>query len=190
ACVVDVDPARVVQIVSNILHNASKFTPAGGRINLRVEVEQAAPGGRCAVIRVADTGIGIPSALLGRIFDLFTQGEAPAERAQGGLGLGLALARRLTEMHGGDIAASSEGPGRGSEFVVRLPLSKAAPETDHPPMINAPRVRSRALIIDDNRDAATTMSMFVEELGGVAVTAHDGTSGLAAMESFQPDIVF
>jgi len=190
ACVVDVDPARVVQIVSNILHNASKFTPAGGRINLRVEVEQAAPGGRCAVIRVADTGIGIPSALLGRIFDLFTQGEAPAERAQGGLGLGLALARRLTEMHGGDIAASSEGPGRGSEFVVRLPLSKAAPETDHPPMIDAPRVRSRALIIDDNRDAATTMSMFVEELGGAAVTAHDGASGLAAMESFHPDIVF
>jgi signal transduction histidine kinase len=190
ACVVDVDPARVVQIISNILHNASKFTPAGGRISLSVEVERATPGGRCAAIRVADTGIGIAPALLGRIFDLFTQGDALSERAQGGLGLGLALARRLTEMHGGDVAAYSDGPGRGSEFVVRLPLSKAAPEIDHPPMMNAPRVRSRALIIDDNRDAATTMSMFVEELGGVAVTAHDGTSGLAAMESFQPDIVF
>jgi signal transduction histidine kinase len=190
ACVVDVDPARVVQIISNILHNASKFTPAGGRINLSVEVERATPGDRCAAIRVADTGIGIPPALLGRIFDLFTQGDASSERAQGGLGLGLALARRLTEMHGGDVTANSDGPGRGSEFVVRFPLSKAAPETEHPPMIDAPRVRSRALIIDDNRDAATTMSMFVEELGGVAVTAHDGASGLAAMESFQPDIVF
>jgi len=190
-CVVDVDPARIVQIVSNILHNASKFTPPGGRINLSVEVERdASPNGRCAVIRVTDSGIGIAPALLGRIFDLFTQGDATSERAQGGLGIGLALARRLTEMHGGEIVASSDGPGCGSEFLLRLPLSQAAAETDPLHMITTPRVRSRALIIDDNRDAATTMSMFVEELGGAALTAHDGASGLAAIESFHPDIVF
>jgi len=192
-CVVDVDPARVVQIVSNILHNASKFTPTGGHIDLSVAVERDA-GSRVgrAAIRIRDTGVGIPATLLGRVFDLFTQGDASAssERAQGGLGIGLALARRLAEMHGGDIAATSDGPGRGSEFIVRLPLSKAAPEADRPSMMTAPRVRSRAVIIDDNRDAATTMSMFVEELGGSAVAAHDGASGLAAIESFQPDIVF
>jgi PAS domain S-box-containing protein len=187
--VVDVDPARFVQIVSNILHNASKFTAPGGRIRLKVDIERE-HGEPAAAIRITDTGVGIPTALLGRIFELFTQGEAASERAQGGLGLGLALARRLTEMHGGEIEAYSDGPGRGSEFVVRFPLSKAAAEADHPPLIAAPRVRSRALIIDDNRDAATTMSMFVEELGGSAVTAHDGASGLAAIESFHPDIVF
>jgi len=191
ACVVDVDPARVVQIISNILHNASKFTPPGGRINLRVEVVPgASPGGPRAAISISDTGIGIPPALLGHIFDLFTQGDASTERAQGGLGLGLALARRLTEMHGGDIAAFSQGPGRGSEFVVRFPLSRSAAQTDDPPSIVGPRVRNRALIIDDNRDAAATMAMFVEELGGASLTAHDGASGLEAVESFHPDIVF
>ena len=190
-CVVDVDPARVVQIVSNVLHNASKFTPAGGRIKLGVEVE---PRGRSraafAAIRVTDTGVGIAQPLLGHIFELFTQGDAMSERAQGGLGIGLALAQRLAEMHGGEIVAASEGPGRGSEFLIRLPMSKAAAEGDHPPVMVTPRVRSRALIIDDNRDAATTMAMFVEELGGSAMTAHDGANGLAAVESFQPDIVF
>jgi PAS domain S-box-containing protein len=189
-CVVDVDPARFVQIVSNILHNASKFTPPGGRITLSVEVEPGRDGGSCAALRIGDTGVGIPSALLGRIFELFTQGDASSERAHGGLGIGLALARRLTEMHGGEIEASSEGPGRGSQFLVRFPLSQAAAEVDDQPVMTTPRVRSRAVIIDDNRDAATTMSMFVEELGGSAVTAHDGASGLAAVESFHPDIVF
>ena len=142
------------------------------------------------MITVADTGVGIPAAMLGRIFDLFIQGDASSDRSQGGLGLGLALARRLTEMHGGEITAHSDGPGRGSAFVVRLPLSKAAADVERPSTLAAPRVRSRALIIDDNRDAAVTMSMFVEELGGSATTAHDGVSGLAALESVHPDIVF
>jgi PAS domain S-box-containing protein len=188
-CVVDVDPARFVQIVSNILHNASKFTPPGGRITLAVEIERNRPE-PCAAIRIADTGIGIPAPLLGRIFELFTQGDDPSERAQGGLGIGLALARRLTEMHGGEIQAASAGPGRGSEFTVRFPLSKAAAQEDRPPVVATPRVRSRALIIDDNRDAAATMSMFVEELGGTALAVHDGASGLTAIEPFRPDIVF
>jgi signal transduction histidine kinase len=187
--VVDVDPARLVQVVSNVLHNASKFTPPGGRITLTMALERGRRESY-AVIRVADTGIGIEPALLSRIFDLFTQGDASSEHAQGGLGIGLALARRLAEMHGGDIEARSDGPGGGSEFVIRFPLSTATPQFDVPAMVAAPRVRSRALIIDDNRDAATTMSMFVEELGGSAMTAHDGATGLAAIESFRPDIVF
>jgi PAS domain S-box-containing protein len=190
SCVVDVDPARFIQIVSNILHNASKFTPPGGRITLSVDQEPGPDGEPCAAIRITDTGVGIPSALLGRIFELFTQGDASSDRAQGGLGIGLALARRLTEMHGGEIEAYSEGTGRGSEFLVRFPLSQAAAEVDLPPSLATPRVRSRAVIIDDNRDAATTMSMFVQELGGSALTAHDGASGLEAIESFHPDIVF
>jgi PAS domain S-box-containing protein len=188
-CVVDVDSARFVQIISNILHNASKFTPPGGRITLTAEIERG-HGERRAAIRITDTGIGMPPTLVGRIFELFTQGDATSERVHGGLGIGLALAKRLTEMHGGDIQAFSEGTGRGSQFVVRFPLSKAAAEVDPPPVVAAPRVRGRALVIDDNRDAATTMSMFVEELGGSAMTAHDGPSGLAAIESFHPDIVF
>ena len=190
-CVVDVDPARAVQIVANVLHNASKFTPAGGRISVSADVERRGPSHEpCAAIRVADTGVGIPAPLLGRIFELFTQGDAASDRAQGGLGIGLALAQRLATMHGGEIVASSEGAGRGSEFLLRLPMSKAAAGGDHPPAMVTPRVRSRALIIDDNRDAATTMAMFVEELGGSAFTAHDGASGLAAIDAFRPDIVF
>jgi PAS domain S-box-containing protein len=190
-CVVDVDPARFVQIVSNILHNASKFTPPGGRVSLRVEVEHGRlPGESWVAIRIADTGVGMATPLLGHIFELFTQGDTGSERAQGGLGIGLALARRLTEMHGGEILAHSDGPGLGSEFLVRLPLSHSAAESEPTPMIATPRVRSRALIIDDNKDAAVTMSMFVEELGGAALTAHDGATGLAAIERFQPDIVF
>jgi signal transduction histidine kinase len=187
--VVDVDPARLVQIVSNVLHNASKFTPPGGRITLTMAIERGRRESYAA-IRVADTGIGIETPLLTRIFDLFTQGDALSEHAQGGLGIGLALARRLTEMHGGGIEARSDGPGCGSEFVIRVPLSTATLPIDVPPTVATPRVRGRALIIDDNRDAATTMSMFVEELGGSAMTAHDGAAGLAAIQSFRPDIVF
>jgi signal transduction histidine kinase len=191
AHVVDVDPARFVQILSNILHNACKFTPPQGRIALKAEVLKGAGARKRQVaITVADTGIGIQEPLLSRIFDLFTQGDTTMDHAQGGLGIGLALAKRLTELHGGTIEARSAGPGSGSEFVVRLPLSRATVAAEPPPPWAAPRVRSRALIIDDNRDAATTTAMFVEELGGTAFTAFDGASGLAAVESFRPDIVF
>jgi len=189
--VVDADAARFGQILSNILHNACKFTPAQGRIHLRVEVRKGAGARKRQVtITVTDTGIGMTEALLSRVFELFTQGDTTADLAQGGLGIGLALAKRLTELHGGSIEARSAGPGLGSEFIVRLPLSKAAVAAEQTPSPASPRVRSRALIIDDNRDAATTMAMFVEELGGTAFTAFDGTSGLAAVETFQPDIVF
>ena len=189
--ILDVDPARVVQILSNVLHNACKFTPPHGHIHLTVE----APGGTTArrrqlAISVADSGIGMSAPLLSRIFELFTQGDSTLDHAHGGLGIGLALARRLTELHGGTIEAHSDGPGRGSRFTVRLPLSKSAAAAEPVPAPATPRVRSRALIVDDNRDAAMTLAMFVEELGGTAFTAFDGASGLAAVETFQPDIVF
>jgi CheY-like chemotaxis protein len=112
------------------------------------------------------------------------------DHAQGGLGIGLALAKRLTELHGGTIDAHSDGPGHGSRFILHLPLSTAAAAAEPRPAPAALRIRSRALIVDDNRDAATTMAMFVEELGGSAFTAFDGASGLAALETFKPDIVF
>jgi signal transduction histidine kinase len=190
--VVDVDPVRFVQVLSNVLHNACKFTPAHGRIRLLVEVDPVSSGHRQrhVAVSVIDNGIGMTEPLLSRVFELFTQGAPPADHPQGGLGIGLALAKRLVEMHGGSITAQSAGPGRGSTFVVRMPLSVVSAHEEMPTPQPSRRVRSRALIIDDNRDAAMTTAMFVEELGGTAFTAYDGPAGLRAIESFRPDIVF
>ena len=187
--VVDVDPTRFVQVLSNVLHNALKFTPAPGAIHVSASSEEGPAGGRLLTIRVADTGVGIAPGMLSRIFDLFTQAEQPAGRQHGGLGIGLALSRRLVEMHGGAIAASSDGPNLGSTFAITLPVSQASPETAAPRR-QARRVNSRVLIVDDNADAAQTMAMLVEALGGVAQTAGDGVAGLEAVGTFQPDIVF
>src|SRR5262249_40620689 len=116
--VVEGDPVRLTQVLLNLLNNAAKYTPAGGRIELIVQ----RAGGE-ALLRVRDTGIGIPEALLAHIFDPFTQGDRSPERTEGGLGIGLTLVKRLTEMHGGSVRASSAGRGKGSEFTVSLPLS-------------------------------------------------------------------
>jgi PAS domain S-box-containing protein len=187
-CVVDVDPARFVQVLSNILHNASKFTSPGGKIVCAADVrlDKDPPE---VTITVSDTGVGISRDTLPRIFDLFTQGESATARAHGGLGIGLALARRLIEMHNGRISARSEGPGKGSVFTIRLPISGA---TAHPSLASGPisRIASRVVIIDDNDDAAYAMAMLIEELGGGARVAHDAKSGLEAVEQFQPDVVF
>jgi len=121
---------------------------------------------------------------------LFAQAEPPAARSHGGLGIGLALARRLIEMHGGQIAGHSEGPGTGSTFVITMPVSNAAPLSALSSHFDAPAVTSRVVVIDDNRDAATTMSMLVEKLGGSARTAHDALAGMQAIRDFRPDIVF
>ncbi len=188
-CVIDVDPTRFVQVLSNVLHNASKFTPAHGAIRLSVEIGGPAEAPQAA-ITVSDTGAGISPDLLPRVFELFVQAEAVTERAHGGLGIGLALARRLIEMHGGEIAAHSDGPGHGAVFVITMPLCEAASARQPQPPIDLPHVAGRAVIIDDNPDVASTMSMLVEQLGGSARTAHDAASGLAAVQDFQPDIVF
>ena len=187
-CVVHVDAARFVQIVSNVLHNAAKFTPPHGKISCRVEVVSAHVGSHVA-ITVSDTGIGISKEMLTRVFELFTQAEPGLQRAQGGLGIGLALARRLTEMHGGHIAAHSDGPGRGSTFVITLPLSNATAR-ESLPQLEPPNLSSRIVIIDDNQDAADIMSMFVEQLGGSARVAYEPSAGLECIWEFKPDIVF
>ena len=151
------DRTRLVQIVGNILHNATKFMEPGGRIVLRVERD-----GGSAVFTVKDEGIGIPADRIGRVFDLFTQVHGTEEGAQGGLGIGLALVRRLVEMHGGSVAARSEGTGRGTQIRVALPLTTATlpadeadpgtPQVDAAPLPQ--QARRRILVADDNSDAA------------------------------------
>jgi CheY-like chemotaxis protein len=128
--------------------------------------------------------------MLPRVFELFTQCEPATQRAHGGLGIGLALARQLVEMHGGEIAGYSDGPGQGTRFVIEMPLHGAAGARQSPSQIDVSRIARRVVIIDDNEDAADTMSMLVEQLGGSARMAHDAVSGLAAVQEFQPDIVF
>ena len=187
----DVDPTRLVQVLSNVLHNASKFTPPDGKIRLSSEIRTAADSPvQQAVITVSDTGIGISREMLPRVFELFTQAESPTERSHGGLGIGLALARRLIEMHGGEITGHSDGPGTGSSFVIRLPICTADAQHSSSVPMEVPRVNSRVLIVDDNRDAANTMAMLVEQLGGTARTEHNASSGVQAIQEFQPDIVF
>ncbi len=190
-CVIDVDPTRFVQILSNIVHNALKFTPGPGHIRVAAEILPAAGSDYGElVVTVSDTGIGIADDLLPRVFELFAQGESTTERQHGGLGIGLALARRLIDMHGGHIDARSSGPGCGSTFVITLPLSHAVAEAPAPARADIRQISSRVVIIDDNEDAAKTMAMLVEQLGGTARTAGDAMAGLRAIAAFHPDIVF
>ncbi|HEY7187647.1 MAG TPA: ATP-binding protein, partial [Vicinamibacterales bacterium] len=191
-CIVDVDPTRLTQVLSNILHNALKFTPPHGKVGISAEVMPGtgSSAGELA-ITISDTGMGISKDVLPRIFELFEQGEHPPEHTQGGLGIGLALARRLVSMHGGQIEAHSEGPGRGSEFVIKLPLLAETSAPTSPSQRSSGRsTNCRAVIIDDNKDAADTMSLVIEQLGGAARTANDALSGLKAIREFQADIVF
>jgi PAS domain S-box-containing protein len=193
--VVEADVTRLVQVVSNLLNNAAKYTPEGGRIELTAERED-----REAVVRVRDNGMGIPKEMLSKVFDLFTQSERTLERAEGGLGIGLTLVRRLTEMHDGRVAAFSSGPGKGSEFVVRLPLLPAATplassddlEPDAPRGQGTPAQAKRArriLVVDDNRDSADSLAMLLRLSGHEAHTVHDGHKALEAAEAHRPDIM-
>ncbi|MFO0845599.1 MAG: response regulator, partial [Gemmataceae bacterium] len=186
---VEGDLVRLVQVLANLLNNAAKYTPEGGRLELVVErVDDQ------AMLRVRDNGVGIPREMQPRLFDLFTQSDRTLDRAEGGLGVGLTLVRRLTEMHGGAVEARSEGQGRGSEFVVRLPLSgravrspAAAPEP--PPSPPPSGQRRRVLAVDDNRDSAKTLTRILQVLGHEVRTAHDGEEALSLAEQFSPEIV-
>jgi signal transduction histidine kinase/ActR/RegA family two-component response regulator len=186
-CVLDVDPTRFVQVMSNLLHNAVKFTGAGGSISVAARVE-ARDGTRPATvtISVTDSGIGIAPEFLPRVFDLFTQGDRAS--SQPGLGIGLALARRLIEMHGGEISVRSDGLGQGSQFVVRLSPSERPVQTP-PAEVPARDIDCRVVVIDDNRDAALVTALLIEELGGECRTAHDAESGIEVVEDFQPRVV-
>lgn len=184
--VVEADRTRLAQVLGNLLHNAAKYTPEGGDIALSL-----ARRGDEAVFTVRDTGVGIPADMLEHIFEPFVQVDRSLDRSQGGLGVGLTLARRLVELHGGTIVARSAGPGRGSEFVVRLPAVGApAPmeEAAHAP--EAPGGRgARVLVVDDNRDAAESLGALVEALGHEARVVHDGASALDVAARWRPDLV-
>jgi CheY-like chemotaxis protein len=183
---VDADATRLAQVVLNLLHNAAKYTDEGGKIWVVVERQ-----GDEAAIRVRDTGIGIPPEMLPHVFDLFTQVDRTLDRAQGGLGIGLTLVRRLVELHGGRATASSPGPGQGSEFVIRLPLLDAAPAEHQAAPANSQRTgpRYRILVVDDNRDSADSLAIVLRGEGHEVVTAYDGPSALEEARTSQPQAV-
>ena len=190
---VDGDRKRLVQVFANLLGNAAKFTPAGGRIDVRLQVRPVA----CAVeLTVADNGVGMPAPLLARAFDLFSQGDRSTERAQGGLGIGLALVRSLVELHGGRVGAESAGPGQGSRFSVTLPLPAAvtapvAPESGPEGAdgsAGAAPAGLRVLIVDDNVDAAQILAMFVEALGHRTHVLHSPSQALDYVRRTPPDL--
>ncbi|MGH7322770.1 MAG: hybrid sensor histidine kinase/response regulator [Candidatus Rokuibacteriota bacterium] len=181
--VVDGDPARLEQVVSNLLGNAVKYTPPGGRIQLRVGREGAE-----AVLRVQDTGVGIDPAMLPRIFELFTQGERSLDRAEGGLGLGLTLVRRLVDLHGGTVEAFSAGLRHGSEFVVRLPLSTATAEALVAKAKTAAPPARRILLVEDNQDAREALRVLLTLRGHQVQEAADGRSGIALALAESPEV--
>ena len=184
---VDADPTRLAQIVQNLLGNAVKYTPRGGCITIEVALDKD-----CAVLRVRDDGIGIPADLLPNVFELFVQGERALDRADAGLGIGLTLVKRLTEMHGGSVSASSRGPGAGSEFTTRLPLSNAplAHGATADAAATAPDARHRLLVVDDNRDSANSLAALLEAMGHEVRTAYDGPGALSVASDFRPRAAF
>jgi CheY-like chemotaxis protein len=184
---VEGDPVRLEQVIANLVHNAIKYTPPGGRIAIRVRRE-----GEQAAVRVEDTGIGIEPEMLPRIFDLFTQVESSLPRSQGGLGLGLPLVRNLVELHGGRVMAASAGAGRGSEFTVLLPLLDAADEpTGHlvqPRVEGAGHAGRFVLVVEDNADGRESLRDLLEIWGHRVVLAQDGNDGYSKALSAKPDV--
>jgi PAS domain S-box-containing protein len=182
---VDADPVRLEQVFVNLLTNAGKYTDAGGRIS--VDTEQRA---NTVAVRVRDTGIGICGDLLPRIWDLFAQSNQSLDRSHGGLGIGLTIVRRLVELHGGRVEAHSEGPGMGSEFVVILPLlPMQSTETVQPAAENFAKRGVRVLLVEDNPDAAESLTMLLELLGHRVRSAPDGVAALDAARANPPDVM-
>jgi signal transduction histidine kinase/DNA-binding response OmpR family regulator len=184
--VVPGDPARLTQVLTNLLNNAAKYTDEGGRISLSLACEAGQ-----AVVRVADTGIGIPADMLSAVFDLFTQLDGSLERSQGGLGIGLTLVRRLVDMHGGSVEVRSDGPGRGSEFTVRLPVAPAtaAPGQADPGANGAAApARLRIVIADDNEDGAESLASLLRLDGHEVFVAHDGEAAVEKVFRHRPDV--
>jgi PAS domain S-box-containing protein len=186
----EADVTRLVQVLSNLLNNAAKYTPAGGRIRLRVWREDGQ-----AQVAVSDTGVGIAPEALGSVFEMFTQVRSSLDRAQGGLGIGLSLVRRLVELHGGRVSAASDGAGQGSTFTVRLPLRPAGARPGAAPANDGaaagPGSRPlRVLVVDDNADAADCLVALLGLLGHATRVAHDGPAGLRAAQEFKPDVAF
>ena len=184
---VDADAGRLEQVVVNVLVNAAKYTPPGGRIELHAE-----RSGDEIRLRVRDNGIGIHPEALPHVFELFAQDEKSLDRAQGGLGIGLALVRRIAELHGGRAEARSPGPGRGAEFAIRLPAARGAEPELAPPGFRRdmrPIARVRVLLVEDNVDAADSLAMVLELLGQSVEIAYDGISALEALQRNPPDLM-
>jgi PAS domain S-box-containing protein len=186
AIYLNADLVRLSQVFMNLLTNAARYMERGGSIWIAAGRE-----GRDVVVRVRDTGVGIPVDLLPRVFEMFFRVDRSLEKAQGGLGVGLALTRRLVEMHGGKIEARSDGPGKGSEFVVRLPAPMSTP-VSQPAMPSShgamPRAVRRILVADDVRDAADSLAIALRLSGHEVRTAYDGVSALAEAEQFRPEV--
>lgn len=178
------DPARLEQIISNLVDNALKYTPPGGAVTVTTGCEAGS-----AVVRVRDTGEGIRPELLARIFELFVQEPQALDRSRGGLGLGLTLVKRLAELHNGSVAAASAGPGQGSEFTVRLPIAEGAlaAASPPPPIVSTSRPR-RVLIVEDSADARESLQLLLQLAGHEVETAPDGPSGLRKLKAFRPDV--
>jgi signal transduction histidine kinase/ActR/RegA family two-component response regulator len=189
----DADPLRLTQVIANLLNNAARYTNPGGTVRLTARREGAE-----AVISVRDSGIGIPPEMLGRIFDMFVQVEPSPERARQGLGIGLTLVKRLTELHGGRVEARSAGPGEGSEFIVRLPAQadrrSATPATAPARSPDAERRKSRTpsrriLLVDDHHDSADSLATLLRLLGHDVRVAYDGPAAISTATAWVPDVV-
>lgn len=185
----DADPVRLAQVVSNLLNNAARYSLPGGLISLTATTLDGE-----LTLNVKDTGIGIERDKLSQIFDMFVQLDSSAPHPQGGLGVGLSLVRRLIEMHGGTVEAHSDGAGSGSEFTIRLPISATKAEQTSEAEIGttptAPDVRRRILVVDDNVDSAESMAMMLEMSGHAVAMAHDGVEAVEIAKEFQPDVAF
>jgi signal transduction histidine kinase/CheY-like chemotaxis protein len=186
------DTVRLIQVVSNLLNNAAKFTPRGGRIDLTAAAD---PASGQATVSVRDNGQGIAPEMLARVFELFAQADPSASRTEGGLGIGLTLARRVVEMHGGTLEVASDGLGRGSEFVIRLALAAPDEKTgggqpQRPPDADCAHLPRRSiLVVDDNCDSATSLTVLLRLLGHDVRDANDGLQTLRILENFVPDLL-
>jgi two-component system CheB/CheR fusion protein len=183
----EADTARLTQVLTNLLHNAAKYTNDGGQIWLSAERNEER-----LLIKVRDTGIGISPHLLPHVFDPFTQEEQALDRADGGLGLGLALVRSLVELHGGTVQAFSGGPGLGSEFVVSLPMlneTRPCRDSRHKPLMGNQSITRRVLVVDDNKDAAKSLALLLRIAGHEVEVTHDGPSALDIALAWMPEVV-
>lgn len=184
----DADMTRLAQVFANLLTNSAKYTEHGGHILLSVR-----PEGARVTVTVEDTGIGIPAASLPTIFDMFSQVDRSIERTTGGLGIGLALVKGLVEMHGGTVTAASEGPGRGSQFTVRLPIAADQGQLGAQTLVgeasSSMGPRRRFLVVDDSQDAADSMAAMLQVLGHEVAIAHDGVEAVSQAEKFRPQVI-
>jgi CheY-like chemotaxis protein len=184
---VEGDPTRLTQVLGNLLQNAAKFTPRGGSVAVRLSAD---PGRGLAVLAVRDSGAGIGPDLLPRVFETFAQEDRSLDRSKGGLGLGLALVKGLVGLHAGEVHAHSDGPGRGAEFVVRLPMQpEPAAVTGMPEAPSRARTKLRILVVEDNRDAADSLRLLLALYGHDVTVAYTGPAGVATAQEWKPDVV-